>query len=181
MSTEENKPGENTPESNETANESSANGTDNVTELKPNREQELMNEILYQRAEFDNYRKRILREQESAIKYANERLVRDLVPVVDLFDRAMQSASSLGPDASSFVMGIDMTRKELLQTMARNGVEFIGTKNEAFDPQRHEAISEVETDNAEQVGKVVQVAQKGCVLSGRLLKPAQVVVGKAKS
>ncbi len=181
MSTEENKPGD-TPEVVDAANETQGNGSATVTELKPNRETELMNELLYQRAEFDNFRKRILREQESSIKYANERLVRDLLPVVDLFDRAMQSASALtGEAASSFVMGIDMTRKELVQTLTRNGVEFIGTKNEAFDPQRHEAISEMETANADEVGKVVQVAQKGCVLSGRLLKPAQVVVGKAKA
>ncbi len=180
MSTEENKPGE-TPEVADTANETPANGADNVSELKPNRETELMNELLYQRAEFENFRKRILREQESSIKYANEKLVRDLLTVVDLFDRAMQSASTLGSDASSFVTGIEMTRKELTQTLTRNGVEFVGSKNEAFDPQRHEAISEFETESSDEVGKVVQVAQKGCVLSGRLLKPAQVVVGKAKS
>jgi len=175
MSGEENKP--------ESQTEATVEGSpeEAIPINKASREQELTSELLYLRAEFDNYRKRILREQENSIRYANEKLVRELLPVVDLFDRAMQSAATLKGDATAFVTGLELTQKELLHTLGRNGVEFVGTKNEAFDPQRHEAITEMETDIPDEVGKVVQVAQKGCVLSGRLLKPAQVVVGKAKS
>ena len=159
-------------------------------QLAADREAALTKEILYQRAEFDNYKKRILREQDNAIKFANERIVRDILPIVDLFDRATQTSESLKAklegnalkgEVASFVLGVEMTQKELLQTLGRIGVEFVGAKNETFDPQRHEAISEVETAVADEVGKVVQVAQRGCLYAGRLLKPAQVIVGRAKS
>lgn len=185
----------------ETPDNGMENGTDKTAEptgeaaVSPeqaaaDREAALTKELLYQRAEFDNYKKRILREQDNAIKFANERIVRDLLPVVDLFDRATLTSETLKTklegnamkgEVAAFILGVEMVQKELIQTLGRIGVEFVGAKNEAFDPQRHEAISEVETDKADEVGHVVQVAQRGCLYAGRLLKPAQVVVGRAKS
>ncbi len=171
--------------------EENANGSADASPetLFAEKEARLTQELLYQRAEFDNYKKRILREQDSAIKFANERFVRELLPIVDLFDRATHTSEPLKAklegnplknELSSFVIGVEMTQKELIQTLGRIGVEFIGVKSEAFDPQRHEAISETETTDPDQVGKVMLVAQRGCVFNGRLLKPAQVVVGRAK-
>jgi molecular chaperone GrpE len=147
----------------------------------------LQNEILYLRAEFDNYKKRILREQDQSIKFGNEKLIRELLGIVDLLERGLSHGKELVAKATSqhleevklFLSGIEMTGKELSQLLVRFGVEFIGTVGEKFDPSKHDAISQVEAE-PDQVGTVIQVAQKGCSLHGRLLIPAKVVVGKPK-
>lgn len=135
-------------------------------------------EILYIRAEFENYKKRIVREQEQAIRFGNKMLIADMLTVFDLLERATQHAQSLksknDADVNNFISGVEMTANELAQLMQRNGVEFVGTVGEAFDPEKHEAISQEGTDP----DTVVQVLQKGCRLHGKLLKPAKVVVGK---
>lgn len=141
-------------------------------------------ELLYLRAEFDNYRKRILREQESAVRFANERFVRELLPIVNLFDRALAAAAPLKaaeekkPEIQNFVLGIEMTHRELVQTLERAGVELIGVKGEKFSPERHEAISQVETSHQEP-GTVADVLERGALLQGRLIQPAKVTVAKA--
>ncbi|NDC24815.1 MAG: nucleotide exchange factor GrpE [Proteobacteria bacterium] len=141
-------------------------------------------EMLYVRAEFDNYRKRILKEQEQAIKFANKNLITELLVVFDYFDRAIQHSKILkamaDPEVSNFVSGVEMSQHEFIQLLGRFGVELIGTIGEKFDPERHEAISqrEVDTDAAD---TVLEVFQKGSLLNGRLLKPAKVVVGKLKN
>ena len=136
---------------------------------------------MYQQAEFENSRKRLMREQERSIQFANERIIRELLTVVDLFDRAMLSATPIKKDAKSevanFVLGIEMTQKELIQMLERFGVVFHGKVGEPFDPERHEAISQVESE-PENANKVVAIHQQGCTLHGRLLQPAKVVVGK---
>lgn len=140
----------------------------------------LKNEILYLRAEFDNFKKRMARDQEAAIRYANERLIAELVPLLSLFDKAMACAGQIkekSENLSHFVTGIEMTQKEFINVLGRFGVEFIGSVGENFDPLRHEAISQQEVDD-KLVGKVVTVLEKGCTLHGRLLIPARVVVGK---
>jgi molecular chaperone GrpE len=144
----------------------------------------IQKEVLYQRAEFDNTKKRMAKEQETAIKYANEKLIRELLTVVDLFERGLghgkQVASKPGAesDTVNFYSGIEMTHRELVQLLGRFGVELIGQVGEKFDPNRHEAISQVEgPDYSEDT--VAQVFQKGCLLHGRLLTPAKVAVGKA--
>lgn len=143
-------------------------------------------ELLYARAEFDNYKRRLLKEQEQAVKFANERFVAELSSVTDLMERAMQAAAPLRQKASgspieselaNFILGIEMTQRELVHVLGRLGVEFIGAAGEKFDPNRHEAVSQRETDD-NGVGNVLEVVQKGCVMQGRLLKPALVVVGK---
>lgn len=141
-------------------------------------------ELLYLRAEFENYRKRMARDQESALKFANERLVRELVPILDLFDRAMAHSDSAKNGASlatkTFIEGVELTGRELLQTLTRFGVEVFGAPGDSFDPAKHEAISEQETEEIAP-GKIVHVLNKGCVFQGRLLHPAKVVVSKKRA
>lgn len=143
-------------------------------------------EVLYQKAEFDNYRKRILREQDQAIKFANERLVRELPTIVDLLERGLNHGKKISAKGTpieaefqSFLSGIDMTHRELIQLLGRFGVEFVGKAGDKFDPNLHEAVSQLETteDKAE---TVLEVMQKGCLFHGRLLTPARVIVGIAK-
>jgi molecular chaperone GrpE len=144
-------------------------------------EQKLREEMMYLRAEFENAKRRLLRDQDNAIRFANEKVFSELLSVVDLFDRALASSGPLKENAESksFVTGIELTHHELVQILERFGVELTGTVGEKFDPSRHEAISQMPGEAA-QVDKVVAVAQKGCLYQGRLLKPAKVVVGIPK-
>lgn len=138
-------------------------------------------EILYIRAEFDNYKKRILKEQEQAIRFANKNLIAELLNVVDFFDRALSHAEKLKTrndgELSNFVSGVEMTRHELVQLLGRFGVEFVGEVGEKFDPEKHEAISQ-QVVHDKDADTVIEVLQKGCLLQGKLLKPARVVVSQ---
>lgn len=146
----------------------------------------MQKEVLYQRAEFDNTKKRMAKDQETAIKYANEKLIRELLTVVDLFERGLahgkQVAGKPGAetDVVNFYNGIEMTHRELVQLLARFGVELIGQVGEKFDPNRHEAITQLEGPDFSE-DKVAQVFQKGCLLHGRLIMPAKVAVGMASN
>lgn len=141
-------------------------------------------EILYIRAEYDNYKKRMIREQDQAIKMANKNMVSELLSVLDLFEHAIVHSTKLkakgDAEVTNFVTGIEMTRTELVQMMHRFGVELVGEPGEMFDPAKHEAISEIEAAD-KPANSVLTVVQKGCVLQGKLLKPARVVVVKASS
>ena len=138
-------------------------------------------EILYVRAEFENYRKRVLKEQEQAIRFGNQNFITELLAVVDYLDKAVELGKPLkekddSPEVKNFVTGIELTQRELLQLMGRFGAEFVGQVGEMFDPTKHEAIAEQESDKEK--GTVLLLAQRGCMLQGRLIKPAKVVVAK---
>lgn len=140
-------------------------------------------ELLYARAEYDNYRKRMIREQEQAIKFANEKLISDLTTIADSLDRALEHAGALkkrtdDKEATDFITGIELTNRELTALFARVGAELVGARGESFDPNRHEAVSQVPATKDSPSGSVVEVVQKGCLLQGRLIKPARVVVAQ---
>jgi len=141
-------------------------------------------EVLYVKAEFENYRKRILKEQEQAIKFANKNLISELVGIIDYFDRAIQHSKLLkakeDTEISNFVSGVEMSQHEFIQLLTRFGVEFVGKVGESFDPEKHEAVGSREVDKG-QVDTVLEVFQRGSLLNGRLIKPAKVVVGKEKA
>lgn len=141
-------------------------------------------DLLYLRAEFENTKRRLLREQEQAIKFANEKVIESIAPVVDLLERAIQSAGPLkakgDAEVNNFVVGVEMTHREFIQNLTRFGVEFVGSIGEKFDPVRHEAISQAEVEESKD-DTVLQVYQRGVLLNGRLLSPAKVVVGRSKT
>ena len=132
----------------------------------------LREETLRERAELDNQRKRLARDVEQARKFANERLLSELLPVFDSLDAGLAAA---GPDASPLKDGLELTLKQLLKVAGDNGMRLIDPTGEAFNPEWHQAISQVPADGAAP-GSVVQVFQKGYVLNDRLLRPALVVV-----
>jgi len=140
-------------------------------------------EVLYAKAEFENTRKRLLKEQDQAIKYANKTLITEILNVADYFERAVQHSKALKSKAdaevANFISGVEMTQHELIQLLNRFGVEFVGQVGETFDPEKHEAVGQKETDS-QGVDKVLEVHQKGSFLLGRLVKPAKVTVGKEK-
>jgi len=122
------------------------------------------------------YRQRVERERQELTQYGNERLVTDLLPSLDSFERALEHTD---PDSSDpFVSGIRMVRQQMMQALQRFNVEAFRSIGEAFDPTRHEAYSEVESD-VYAPGTVVSVVKTGYLLSGRLLRPALVAVARA--
>ena len=132
----------------------------------------LREESLRERAELENQRKRIARDVEQARKFANERLLSELLPVFDSLDAGLTAA---GNEPSPLKDGLDLTLKQLLKVAADNGLRLIDPVGEAFNPEWHQAISQVPAGDAAP-GSVVQVFQKGYVLNDRLLRPALVVV-----
>jgi molecular chaperone GrpE len=132
-------------------------------------------------ADFENYRKRVLREKQETLAYGQENLVKDLLPVVDNLDRAIEHASaSTGADFEGMLQGVELVRRELLAVLARHGVGAIEAEGEGFDPNHHEALAQVE-DPKVPAGRVARVLQKGYRLRDRLLRPARVLVSKGSS
>jgi molecular chaperone GrpE len=127
-------------------------------------------------AEFDNYKKRAVREKADAIKYGNESLLRDILPLVDNVDRALEHAGS-SEDFEAFKEGLKMLHEQLLCCLKKHGVEVIDTAGKDFDPNVHEAMLQVESDEHE-ASKVVSEFERGYLLNGRLLRPAKVCVCK---
>jgi len=124
-------------------------------------------------AEFDNFRKRVDRERIQMQKTAAADLVRELVPVLDNFERALQHADDSG--FSSFREGVELIARQLWEVLARQGLEVIDPEGEKFDPVYHEAVQRVENAESEP-GHVVSVLAKGYTFGGQLVRPAMVSV-----
>ena len=130
-------------------------------------------------AELDNYRKRAARDKADAIAYGNETLIKDVLPIIDSLDRATEHAGKAA-DMGAFKEGFKLVKDQLLCCLGKHGVEAIAAVGEAFDPQLHDAMLQVES-GVEGHSKVVEEFEKGYLLKGRLLKPAKVSVGKASA
>ena len=124
-------------------------------------------------AEFDNFRKRTEREREELRAIANENLVRDLVPVLDNFDRALHHAGQA--DTETLRVGVEMIYRQFRELLQRRGVAEVDPAGRSFNPELHEAVQRVE-NTSHPTGHVVDVVAKGYMLSGRLIRPALVAV-----
>jgi molecular chaperone GrpE len=125
-------------------------------------------------AELDNARKRAQREREEYIRFANESLLRELLPVLDNFERAIQAART-SREAEAFVAGMELIQRELLRVLEKFGVTAFSSAGEPFNPERHEAVARVPaTDHPGMT--VVEETLRGYLLNGRVLRPAQVTV-----
>jgi molecular chaperone GrpE len=125
-------------------------------------------------AEMDNLRKRTAREREEAIRYANQRLLEDLLPVIDNFEMGMMAAAQ---DTSSMIyIGMDMVRKQLNEFLSSQGVEEIKAEGQ-FDANLHDAVSSEVSDLPE--GEIIRITRRGYKLRDRLLRPASVIVASA--
>lgn len=133
---------------------------------------ELREATLRERAELENQRRRMAREVDSARKFANERLLGDLLPVFDSLHAGLKAA---GAEPNPLKEGLEMTLRQLLKTAGDNGLVEIDPKGEAFNPEFHQAVTQVPSPGVAP-GTVIDVFQKGYVLNDRLLRPALVVV-----
>ncbi|CAN5585333.1 nucleotide exchange factor GrpE [soil metagenome] len=136
----------------------------------------LKDAVLRARAEMDNYRKRMAREKEEAIRYSNVALLESLIPIVDNFELGLEAAKN-ATDASGIVMGLGMVRKQLEDFLRSHGVETLDATGQPFDPNLHEAVGHEAHAEVEE-GKVISQLRKGYKLKDRLIRPATVVVSK---
>ncbi len=129
------------------------------------------------RAEIDNNRKRAERDIENAHKYALKSFIENLLPVIDSMEMGMAAARADNATLESIREGSEMTMSMLLQLLEKQGLETIDPLGEKFDPERHQAMSMIESADAAS-NTVVEVMQKGFALNDRLVRPAMVVVAK---
>ena len=142
---------------------------------------DLKDRLLRAHAEVENIRKRSEREKEETAKYAITRLARDIVGVGDNFQRAIDAvppdAVERDPALKSFLEGVTLTERELLNVLERYGIRQIDPKDEPFNPHMHQAVMEMQRTDVP-AGTVVQVFQAGYVIEDRVLRPAMVAVAK---
>jgi len=131
-------------------------------------------------AEIENIRRRTEQDVEKAHKFALEKFANELLPVIDSLERALEVADKNNPDLSAMIEGIELTLKSLLAAVRKFGVEVVGETNVPFNPDVHQAMSMMESDEVAP-NHVMMVMQRGYTLNGRLLRPAMVAVAKAKS
>jgi molecular chaperone GrpE len=124
-------------------------------------------------AEFDNVRKRSVREREEYVRYANESLLRDLLPVLDNLDRALQAARA--ETTTSLTTGVELIQRELLRVLEKFGLTPFTSMGQPFDPERHEAIARVPSTDLPDMTVAGETA-RGYLLNGRILRPAMVTV-----
>ncbi len=132
--------------------------------------------LLRLQAEFDNYRKRMEKERIEYIKFANEGIIKELLSVADNFERALNSTSR-AHDFNVLHQGVEMILKQLQELLKEKGITKIEAVGIQFDPNKHEAIAEVETSEHPD-HFVVEELQKGYMLNGRVIRPAAVKVAK---
>ncbi len=139
--------------------------------------QDKQDQLLRALAEADNARRRAQRDREDYIRYANESLIRDLLPALDNLDRALGAARAAG-DAPGVVDGVELIQRELLKVLERAGVTRYSALGQSFDPNRHEAVARVvSADQAP--GTVLAEIAPGYLLHGRVLRAAMVSVAAA--
>jgi len=130
-----------------------------------------------QLAEMENLKKRATREKEEATRFANESLIRDLLPVIDNLERAVSHAKG-GGNGQSLVDGVEMVVQGLVDVLSKHGVVQISATGKPFDPAQHEAMAQVESEIHEP-NTVVEEHHKGYIFKDRLLRPALVTVARS--
>ncbi|MEG1213073.1 MAG: nucleotide exchange factor GrpE [Leclercia sp.] len=135
--------------------------------------------LLRVKADMDNLRRRTELDVEKAHKFALEKFVNELLPVIDSLDRALEVADKANPDMAPMVEGIELTLKSMLDVVKKFGVEVVADTNVPMDPNVHQAIAMMESDDVA-AGNVLMVMQKGYTLNGRTIRAAMVSVAKAK-
>ncbi len=130
-----------------------------------------------QAAELDNFKKRTLRDKEDSIRFANEYLIKDLLPILDNLERAVAHAKG-GGNGRPLVDGVEMVLKGFFDVLGKHGVTQISAAGQPFDPAKHEAMTQIETA-AHAPNTVVEEYHKGYLFHDRLLRPALVSVAKS--
>lgn len=149
---------------------------DEILAEKDGQIDQLRAELLYQRAELENFKKRTERRYAEALEYAGEGLWKDLLPVLDNLERALLHAREGGAESfEALIEGLGHVTEQFRAVLSRHGVEPVASEGARFDPAVHDALAQVP---GEEDGRVAQTYEKGYTLKGRLLRPAKVTVTK---
>ena len=136
-------------------------------------------EYLFLMAEFDNFRKRTLKEKSEIIRNAGEQVLKGLLPIVDDFERGLKAAEEAGEKKDDGqVSGMELIYHKLIKYLEQNGVKAIDPEEKDFDTEKHEAISVVPVPDEAQKGKILDTVQKGYMINDKVLRHAKVVVGQ---
>jgi len=136
---------------------------------------EYLNDLKRVAADFENYRKRVARDQEGLVARAHERLVKELLPVLDDLERSLEAAAE--HEEAKLEEGVRLVHRELVEALAREGLVEVETDGQ-FDPHVHEAL--LSQPSEQEDGSVIEVLQKGYRLGDRVLRPARVVVSQGE-
>ena len=147
-------------------------------ESKEQENKSLLDKYLRIYADFENYKKRVSRDLEESNKYANERLLKEFLSVVDNLERAIFHTKDLR-EPTRILEGLELILKQCLEVMGKSGVSSFESHLQPFDPSKHEAMSEMQSDDHED-GTVIEEIQRGYRLNDRILRPAMVIVSRKK-
>ena len=136
----------------------------------------LEHDLAVQRADFYNFRQRTIKERQETRKRSQEEVIIAILPVLDNLDRALEAANS--EDAKSILKGVEMVQRQFVNTLENLGVSIIKTEGENFDPALHDASGTEKVDDPKLDGKIITERLKGYRTQERVLRPAQVTVGK---
>ncbi len=150
----------------------------NLIEIKKLKEEKehLQDQLLRKIAEFDNYKKRTEREFVERVQNANEKLISELLPVLDDMERALDHAEQ-SKEVNSLLEGTELIQKKMLGILEKQGLEPLPAEGEDFDPDQHDALMQIEKENVES-GKIIEEHLRGYILNGKVIRHSQVIVAK---
>lgn len=146
-----------------------------IQQLKEEKDQ-LHDQLLRKIAEFENYKRRTAREFIERVQNANENLITELLPVLDDMERSIEHARN-SKDAEALISGSELIYKKFLSILEKQGLEELPAVGEEFDPDKHDALMQVENEEADS-GKIIDQHLKGYMLNGKVLRHSQVIVAK---
>jgi molecular chaperone GrpE len=152
-----------------------------LKKLTDTHEEAEKNYDLYMRtyAEMENIKKRGIKEREELAKYANESIIKEILPVIDNLDKAISHAQN-DENSSALVEGLELTRDGLMKALEKAGLKEVEALGKPFDPNFHESVSQ-QIDDTVAPGHVIMELQKGYLLNGRLMRPSMVVISQGKA
>ncbi len=145
--------------------------------VKEKEQQDWKDKYLRLSAEFDNYRKRTLKEKADLTKFAGEEILKHFLPVIDDLDRARQSMESAN-DLNALKEGLNLISNKLSDFLAKEGVEEIDCFHKEFEPENHEAVTKIPAPEKKLKGKIIDVIEKGYNLKGKIIRYPKVVIGE---
>ena len=146
-----------------------------IKKLKEQKEQ-LQDQLLRKVAEFDNYKKRTDREFFDRVQNANEKLIIELLPVLDDMKRALDHAKQ-SKEVESLLEGTELIQKKMIAIIEKQGVEELPAEGDEFDPDKHDALMQIDKENVES-GRIIEEHLKGYTLNGKVIRHSQVIVAK---
>lgn len=149
---------------------------DKITSLEADLAKE-KKEYLFLRADFDNYRKRMLKEREELLRNAGEKVLKGILPIVDDFERGLSATAGVD-DANAVREGMELIYNKLIKYLADNGVKAMDSTGQEFDADLHEAIASIPAPDPSLKGKVLDTTQRGYMINDKVLRHAKVAVGE---